>query len=156
MTQLAQLRIHHSLPKGENLWMSGAAIVRHAGAVGKLIRGSPNGVITPVHSPVDLVAIDRNRWSSSTGNGGRLQPETLVAMARSAHLPHSIGRNTFFQLVKRGNPRAIPRNEPTRNPQRMAHSGGCNLVFAGLAISPKRPLRARSGLWCGRPNCGTS
>jgi hypothetical protein len=38
MTQLAQLRIHHSLPKGENLWMSGAAIVRHAGAVGKLIR----------------------------------------------------------------------------------------------------------------------
>jgi hypothetical protein len=32
-----------------------------------------------------LVAIDRNRWSSSTGNGGRLQPETPVAMDRCAH-----------------------------------------------------------------------
>jgi len=51
----------------------------------RLIRDHPTAFITPVHSPVALVAIDRNRWSSSTGNGGRLQPETPVAMARSAH-----------------------------------------------------------------------
>jgi hypothetical protein len=32
-----------------------------------------------------MVAIDRNRWSSSIGMGGRHQSETPVAMPRSAH-----------------------------------------------------------------------
>jgi len=51
-------------------------------------------LITPIHSPVALVAIDRNRWSSSTGNGGRLQPETLVAMDRRAHTSLVMERST--------------------------------------------------------------
>src|SRR6185437_896970 len=60
----------------------------------RLICGSPNGVHHALHSPVALVAIDRNRWSSSTGNGGRLQPEIPVAIARSAHT------SLYFQGVK--------------------------------------------------------
>jgi hypothetical protein len=45
-----------------------------------LIRALPNGRPIPPHS---LVAIDRNRWSPSTGISGRHQPEPVVAIDRN-------------------------------------------------------------------------
>ena len=53
-----------------------------------LIRGSPNGARHTIHT---LVAIGRNRWSSSIGTSGRHQSESVVAMARCAQLVVEMG-----------------------------------------------------------------
>ncbi len=50
----------------------------------RLIRGSPNGVHHARAQPCRPGSHRPERWSSSTGNGGRHQPETPVAMGRSA------------------------------------------------------------------------
>jgi hypothetical protein len=47
-------------------------------------RGSPNGPVTSVHSPIALVAIARNRWSSSIGTASRHQSEQVAAITRCA------------------------------------------------------------------------
>ena len=44
------------------------------------IRALPNGRPIPPHS---LVAIDRNRWSSSTETGGRHRPKPVVVFNRN-------------------------------------------------------------------------
>jgi hypothetical protein len=55
-----------------------------------LIRALPNGRPIPPHS---LVAIDRNRWSPSTGTGGRHRPEPVVVFNRNSWLPSAGVRN---------------------------------------------------------------
>jgi hypothetical protein len=66
------------------------------------IRALPNGRPIPPHSPV---AIDRNRWSSSTGIGGRLQSKRLVVFNRNSWSPsagvRTIGRVRITEAGRR-------------------------------------------------------
>jgi hypothetical protein len=50
----------------------------------------PTEPVTPVHNPIAVVAIARNRWSSSIGTTGRHQSEQVVAITRCAHLVEAI------------------------------------------------------------------
>jgi hypothetical protein len=54
------------------------------GATPRRFEDHPTEPVTPVHNPIALVAIARNRWSSSIGTTGRHQSEQVVAITRCA------------------------------------------------------------------------
>jgi hypothetical protein len=73
------------------------------------IRALPNGRPIPPrgrgrHRPKSVVAIDRNRWSSSIETTGRLQPKQLVAITRCAQCAAERTKDRGKPICSKGMP----------------------------------------------------
>ena len=54
------------------------------------VHGSPNGNLSPIHSPIDAGEPRQLSWSPPAGSGAGLAQDPLVAIVRIAHLPGSV------------------------------------------------------------------